>query len=86
MAKNITAKQLEAMLADQDYKCAATGLPLTPETASLDHKIPLAAGGEHAVENLWIVHERVNAMKGTATFEEFVEMCHAVAKANPRPQ
>ena len=29
-------------------------------------------------ENIWLVHKRVNAMKGTMSYDEFVEMCRMV--------
>lgn len=71
----IKARDLLGMLDAQQYRCALTGRDLTPETASLDHKQPIARGGEHAIHNLWIVHQHINAAKGTMTVEEFVAMC-----------
>ncbi len=77
-AKPVTGKNLKSLLEAQAYRCAYTGEPLTPEAASLDHKIPLSRGGEHGLENLAIVDESVNAAKGTKTLEEFVAMCRKV--------
>lgn len=69
---------LLGLIESQGYRCALTGRQLKPETASLDHKVPLGRGGEHAIENIWIVHEDVNRAKGTMTAEEFVALCHEV--------
>lgn len=76
--KPVKASQIREMVERQNYKCALTGRDLTPETASLDHVIPVARGGDHSVENLWVVHHQVNTAKGTMTVEEFVQMCREV--------
>lgn len=75
---NVTAKRILHMLTAQDFKCAISGRRLTPETASLDHIVPLSKGGAHDMSNLWLVDHRINLAKGTMTFEEFVEMCREV--------
>ena len=62
------------------YRCAISGRELTPETATLDHIIPIARGGKHCIENVWVVHAQVNAAKGTMTVEEFLAVCHDVVK------
>jgi hypothetical protein len=69
---------LLGLIENQGYRCAMTGRQLTPETASLDHKVPLSRGGVHAIENIWIVHDDVNRAKGTMTAEEFVALCREV--------
>lgn len=71
----IKASDLRRLLESQGYSCALTGELLTPETATLDHIVPLARGGDHALENLWVLHARVNTAKGTMLVEEFLEMC-----------
>ena len=83
-AKNITATQIWGLLEGQAFKCAMSGLPLEPETTSLDHKIPLARGGTHDIGNVWLVHQRINTAKGTLTTEEFVEMCREVVEHHAR--
>lgn len=77
-SKGVSAKRILAILKDQNYRCAISGRPLTPETASLDHRIPLAAGGLHNIDNVWVVHHQINTAKGTLTIEEFVTMCRDV--------
>jgi 5-methylcytosine-specific restriction endonuclease McrA len=76
--KNITATQVIDLIKAQSYRCAISGRPLTPETASLDHIVPLGRGGEHAITNVWVVDHQVNIAKGTLTLEEFVTMCRDI--------
>lgn len=72
-------KQLMQQLEEQGYRCSLTGIKLTPETARLDHKHPVAEGGEHAIENLHWVTDDVNKAKGTMSVDAFVSMCISVA-------
>ncbi len=66
------------LIRSQEYRCALTGLPLTPQTASLDHVVPLSQGGSHAIENCQVVRADVNRAKGTMNNEEFIGVCRAV--------
>lgn len=79
-AAAITAKQVLDLVEKQGYRCALSGRELTPETASLDHIVPLSRDGEHALGNLWVVDHQVNAAKGTLTVDEFVAMCKDVVE------
>lgn len=76
----ITAKQLMALVHRQGYRCALTGRHLTPDTASVDHIIPLSEGGDHAVHNLQVVHKHLNNAKGTMSQHEFIAMCREVVE------
>lgn len=76
----ITAKGLRKLLHYQKETCAITGEKLTPKTASVDHIIPLSAGGEHLMQNLQIVHSDVNRMKGTLGMDEFIQWCTRIAE------
>lgn len=75
----MTAKRLREILERQGYRCALTGIELTPETANVDHIVPLSRGGPHAPSNAQVILDYVNKAKGTMTNEEFIEMCCAVA-------
>lgn len=73
------ARQLVALLEAQDYRCALTGLPLVPgDNASLDHIVPRAKGGGHALDNLQWVLTEVNLARRVLSVEEFVALCRAV--------
>lgn len=74
----VTPGNLLAMMKQQDFKCAYTGVTLTPETASLDHIVPLSKGGEHCIGNVAIVHVDVNMSKSTLSLREYVELCRKI--------
>jgi hypothetical protein len=74
----VTGRQIAELLKRQQYRCAYTGDDLTPDTASLDHVVPLQRGGEHAIANMAVVRHDVNMAKGTMTRDEFLSMCRAV--------
>ena len=76
----MTAKQLEKKLQDQQFKCALTGVEMTPTLSSLDHVDPRSMGGEDDISNLQIVLPCVNKAKGTMSQAQFVAMCHAVSR------
>lgn len=75
----ITASQIMKLIENQKFKCALTGRDLTPETASIDHIMPLSRNGSHDLENIWVIDHKVNMAKGTMTTDEFVAMCREVA-------
>ena len=80
MAKTITASQIFKIIESQNYICALSGRKLTPETASVDHIVPLSKKGTHDLSNIWIIDLRVNHAKGTMSVDEFVSMCKDVAR------
>lgn len=68
------------ILEKQEYKCALTGRPLTPDDAALDHIIPVSRGGPvKELSNLQVVHKIVNAAKNTMSNEEFISLCREVS-------
>lgn len=77
--RSLTRLDVLRLLERQDFKCAITGKPLTPQTASMDHIVPLSRGGSHEASNAMIVLREINSAKGSLTIQEFVEMCRAVA-------
>jgi 5-methylcytosine-specific restriction endonuclease McrA len=79
----VTANEVLDLLDRQAYRCALTGRQLMPDTAALDHVIPVSRGGEHRIENAQVLQKAVNRAKGTLTNEEFIALCHeVVAHAN----
>ena len=76
---SITTSKLRALLESQKYRCALTSWPLTPETTTVDHIVPLSNGGAHDISNLQFVHFAANRAKGTMAQEEFISLCVAVA-------
>jgi len=76
----VTTKGVMAMLERQGYCCALTGRRLEPETAALDHIVPLRCGGQHVLENTQVLHKDVNRAKGSMTTEEFLDLCREVVR------
>ena len=76
--KQATARQLYELIEDQEFRCALSGMKLTPKMARLDHKVPVSKGGDDSVDNLQWVHEEINRMKGTMDNQEFLELCKRI--------
>lgn len=74
----INATNVLRLLDWQGYRCALTGRRLTPETASLDHIVPVRDGGVHTIQNVQVLHKEVNRAKATMNSEQFIRMCHEV--------
>lgn len=74
----ITTTNVLRLVEFQQYRCALTGRSLTPESASLDHIVPVRHGGDHAIENAQVLHKDVNRAKTTMTSEEFIRLCREV--------
>lgn len=74
----ITALGLREMLDKQAFKCAMSGRELTPQTASIDHIVPVARGGLNVMENVHVVHSEVNQAKRAMPIEDFVSMCQEI--------
>lgn len=66
----------------QGFRCAISGVELTPEQAVLDHKQALARGGSDDIENLQWLDKDVNRAKGIMTNEEFIAMCRRIVVWN----
>jgi hypothetical protein len=79
-----TATQLKELVEKQGYKCALSGVSLSPETSQLDHVVALSDGGSNCIENLQWLDAVVNRAKGTMSQEDFVMMCVRVAKRSRR--
>jgi len=74
----VSQARLRSLLESQGYKCALTGVELTPATAACDHIVPVSRGGQNRIENVQIVTADVNRAKGSMTNDEFVAMCAMV--------
>jgi 5-methylcytosine-specific restriction endonuclease McrA len=84
MAETIGIGALRRLLEEQNYTCAVSGATLTPEIATVDHKIPVTRGGGNTIGNLQIVTVDINRMKGNLTTEEFVSLCARVVDWSAR--
>lgn len=75
----ITLGELRRILKAQNHRCALTNEILTAENLSLDHIVPLAAGGDFSASNCQLVTAEVNRAKNTMRMSEFIELCKKVA-------
>jgi hypothetical protein len=76
----VTTGNVLRLLEWQQFRCALTGRSLMPDTASLDHIVPVRLGGEHRIENVQVLHKDVNRAKTTMTNEEFIQLCREVVE------
>lgn len=74
----VNTENVMQLLEYQQYRCALTGRRLTPQTAALDHIVPIRFDGEHAIENTQVLHKDVNRAKGSLTNQEFIQLCQEV--------
>jgi 5-methylcytosine-specific restriction endonuclease McrA len=72
---SVTRLQLQELLENQEYSCAITGVPLTPDNCSVDHVRPLEKGGKNTLENLQLTTKHANFAKRNLEIEEFLEIC-----------
>lgn len=78
--ERVTGTMIMRLVQEQEYRCALSGIKLTPKTASIDHKIPLSKGGLHRMDNAQIVHAEVNRAKGVLTNDEFIALCRRIVE------
>jgi DNA-binding CsgD family transcriptional regulator len=74
-----TSAELMRLIEKQNYKCALSGVDLTPKVAEVDHIIPRSKGGSDHISNLQWVHKRINRMKGAMSNQTFIQTCKLVA-------
>ena len=79
----LTPKKLKQLLEHQEYRCALTGRPLSPENCQIDHIVPKRDIDPELIdlcENLQLVVEEVNRAKNTLGNDEFIAICRDVAR------
>jgi 5-methylcytosine-specific restriction endonuclease McrA len=75
----ISFGEAKLILERQEYRCALTGLPLTPDNFALDHIVPVKQGGAFDIKNAQMVLKTVNRAKHTMSQQDFIQMCRNVA-------
>ena len=70
-ARHLKRAIKRATMRDCGRRCVYCATPLTPESATLDHVLPLSRGGTHAPGNLVIACHDCNQLKGDALPLEF---------------
>lgn len=79
----ITASNLWRIARKQRLICPLSGMKLTAENCSVDHKLPFSCGGTNNPDNIRLVHLWVNKMRLHFPDEEFITMCRRIADFNP---
>lgn len=69
------ARDFYQLLEKQKYRCPVSGRELTPENCMAAHKIPLRNGGEHCLENIYLVTDAVTHIKRHLADSELLELC-----------
>lgn len=79
----ISTQSLRGLLAMQSELCALTGRPLTPDNVRMDHVTPVSKGGLNSMDNVQLIVDEANSAKGSMSQEQFIRLCHDVARHNP---
>lgn len=69
---SFTEEEFTGLCKQYDWQCAYCGCTLTPETVTVDHKIPVSRGGSSNIENIAPACGRCNSSKRAATAEEYM--------------
>ncbi len=79
--KTIPLDYIRGLIVAQGGRCAITGMPLDPQDVNSDYIVSLSRQEltpSLEEDNIWLVRKKINAMKGTMSYQEFVEACKAV--------
>ncbi|HMU84599.1 MAG TPA: HNH endonuclease signature motif containing protein [Leptospiraceae bacterium] len=74
------SKDFYGLLEKQKFKCPLTGRDLTPETTTAEHILPLKKGGQHALENIYLIDEMASKLKRQYAEEEIVHFAADILK------
>lgn len=79
----VPLEYIRGLIVAQGGRCAITGLPLDPKEVNADHIIPLSRkelSPSRGPNNVWLVHKKINAMKGGLTYDELVELATLIVE------
>lgn len=85
----VPMEHIRGLIVAQGGRCAITGRPLDPREVNADHIIPLSRkelSPSKGPANVWLVHKQINAMKGSLTYEELVELAILIVEHQKRAQ
>lgn len=77
---NFKTEDFWIIIEKQKYTCALTGRVLTPLNTELEHRVPLKKGGEHKIENLYMIDHEVSKLAKDLTENEIVELAYEILK------
>ena len=79
---DITIEEIDTMYQEQDGLCAYSGLPIGWSSERWDHTASIDRidnNNGYSMDNIQLVHKKVNMMRGTLGDEEFKELCTLIA-------
>lgn len=85
----VPMEHIRGLIVAQGGRCAITGLPLDPREVNADHIVPLSRkelSPSKGPDNVWLVHKKINAMKGGLTYDELVELAMLIVEHQKRAQ
>lgn len=74
-AYKFAAKDFYALLEKQQYRCALSGRELTPENTDAEHILPLEHGGQHTLENIYLIVRDAARIKRHLTEAQAIGLC-----------
>lgn len=77
----LTPEEINEMYAEQDGLCALSGLSIGWSTAGWEHTASIDRINNeegYYLDNIQLVHKKINMMRGSLTIAEFLEFCAAV--------
>lgn len=77
----IPLDHIRGLIIEQGGRCAISGVPLDPMKVNADHIIPLSRqelSPSYDKDNVWLVDKTINAMKGSLSYDEFIELCKRI--------
>lgn len=88
----ITKKDIFDLLVKQNYHCALSGEKLVISTKTSEYRKGLTTASVDRIDsdrgyyldNIQWTHKKINCIKMDLNQEDFIRMCHQVAKHNPR--
>ena len=87
--KRISRGIIRTLLIKQKGRCAISGLKITPKNVSLDHITPLARTEfkkDKAYGKAWLVHKKINALKGTLTMNELYDTLKLISRQKKKTE
>jgi len=79
---DLTPEQINELYEEQNEVCALSGLSIGWSKIGWDHTASIDRINNNEgyfLENIQLVHKKINMMRGTLSVEEFTELCAAVA-------
>lgn len=78
----ITPEDIDALYQVQNCCCALSGLPISWSATGWEHSASIDRidnNKGYTLDNIQLVHKKINMMRGTLEVSDFVQLCKSVA-------